>query len=404
MILMPWRTTVVEQRMGFLVDWQRREYSLAELCRQYEISRPTAYKWIERYEVEGVEGLQDRSRAAYEHPNEVSEAVEKQFLAVRGKYPLWGARKIRAHLTRNGCSGPVPAASTIGAMLQSHGLTVSQKRNSKAPSRTEPLGHADAPNRVWCADFKGWFYTGDGKRCDPLTITDGYSRYLLRCQAVKGEDTLHSKPVFEAAFREYGLPERMRTDNGAPFGSNGDLGLTGLSVWWIKLGIRPERIRRGKPQENGRHERMHRTLKQATASPPGRNRREQQVRFDRFREEYNKVRPHEALGQVPPAEYYEDSPRQYPVRLAEVEYDNDLEVRWVEQGGRIRWHGERIFVSHALEREPVGLKQIGEQAWEMYFKDYVLGVVEDGRTCLWTLEKWARRKGRRGEAGVATTC
>lgn len=393
MIRMPWKArTVVEQRLRFVMDWQQNEFSLAELCRQHEITRQTGYKWLERYEAEGLDGLRDRSRAPHAHPNEIGEGTEEQILAVRGKYPLWGARKIRAHLLRLGCSGPVPATSTIGLVLKSHGLTVSRKGRGKAARRSEPLAHADGPNRVWCTDFKGWFRTGDGRRCDPLTITDGYSRYLLRCQAVKGEDTLHAKPVFEAAFREFGLPERMRTDNGAPFGSQGDVGLTGLAVWWIKLGIYPERIRPGKPQENGRHERMHLTLKQATATPPARSRREQQRWFDRFRQEYNEERPHEALGQVPPAEFYVPSGRQWPARLPEVEYGKDLEVRWVEQGGRIRWRGQRVFVSHALEGEPVGLEQVGPQAWRMYFSFYVLGVVEGERTRLWTPEQWRRRQ------------
>jgi transposase InsO family protein len=390
---MPWKVDdVVEQRFRFITDWQRQEVSLAELCRQHRIVRQTGYKWLDRYAGEGLDGLRDRSRAPHEHPNEVEETTELQILAVRAKYPLWGARKIRAHLLRTGCSGPVPATSTIGVILKSNGLTVAQKRRQKTPRRSEPLVHADCPNRVWCADFKGWFRTGDGTRCDPLTITDGHSRYLLRCQAVKGEDTLHAKPVFEAAFREYGMPERLRTDNGAPFGSSGDTGLTALAVWWIKLGIYPERIRPGKPQDNGRHERMHLTLKQATASPPARSWREQQGRFDRFRQEFNHERPHEALGQVPPAVLYEPSGRVWPTRLPEIAYDPDFEVRRVEQGGRIRWRGNRVFVSHALQGEVVGLKLIGAAAWQMNFSFYELGVVGGERTRLWTPEQWRERQ------------
>ncbi len=389
---MPWKVEcVVEQRMRFILEWQQEEFSLAELCRQHHISRQTGYKWLERFEVEGLEGLRDRSRAPHEHPNEVSEAIERQILAVRGKYLLWGARKVRAHLLRKGCSGAVPAASTIGLILKSHGLTVVRKGRPRRGPRGEPLAQADAPNRIWCADFKGWFRTGDGTRCDPLTITDGHSRYLLRCQAVKGEDTLHAKPVFEAAFREYGLPDRMRTDNGVPFGSNGSTGLSALAVGWIKLGIYPERIRPGKPQDNGRHERMHLTLKQATATPPAWSWREQQRRFDRFREEYNQERPHEALGQVPPASCYQPSERSWPTRLPEIAYDPDFEVRRVEQGGQIRWRGQKVFVSHALAGEPVGLKQIGSAAWQMQFSLYGLGVVEGERTRLWTPEQWRRR-------------
>jgi putative transposase len=388
---MPWKVNdVVEQRHRFIVEFQRGECGLAELCRQYQITRQTGYKWLERFEKEGLEGLADQSRAPHHHPNQVSEAVELRIIGLRAKFPLWGARKIGARL-RNGGGEQTPANSTIGSILKSHGLTVGRKRRERAPRRSEPLAHADEANRVWCADFKGWFRTGDGVRCDPLTISDGHSRFLLRCQAVAGEDTLHAKPVFEAAFREYGLPERLRTDNGAPFASAGDTGLSALAVWWIRLGIYPERIRPGKPQENGRHERMHLTLKQATASPPGKNRRDQQRRFDHFRKEYNEQRPHEALGMVPPATIYVPSQRLWPNRLAEVAYDQDREVRRVEQGGRIRWHGNRVFVSHSLVGEPVGLKQVGEEAWEVNYSFYWLGVVESERTRLWTPEQWRVR-------------
>jgi putative transposase len=395
---MAWKVDgVVEQRLRFIMEWQQGEFGLAELCRQHQITRPTGYKWIERYEAEGLEGLRDRSRAPHEHPNQVGEAVEQHILALKAKYGLWGARKIRARLLNGGTKG-VPAASTIGALLRSHGLTVGRKKRSKAPPRNEPLAEADSPNVVWAADFKGWFRTGDGARCDPLTITDGHSRYLLRCQAVKGEDTVHAKPVFEAAFREYGLPRRMRTDNGAPFGSNGDTGLTGLAVWWIKLGIYPERIRPGKPQENGRHERMHLTLKQATASPPARNLRQQQQRFDEFRQEYNEERPHEALGQAPPGSVYTASGRLWPSRVPEVNYGPDEEVRWVDGGGRIRWQGRRVFISHALAGEPVGLQQIGADAWRIDFSFYPLGIAEGKRTRLWTPEQWRNRE----DAGAAS--
>ena len=388
---MPWKVDdVVEQRYRFIVEWQRGELDLAELCRQFQISRQTGYKWIERYEGNGLEGLQDRSRAPHAHPNEVAGAVEDRIVGVRAKYPLWGARKIRAYLEREG--GMPPATSTIGEILKARGLTVARKRRERRPRRSDPLMHAEGANWVWCADFKGWFRTGDGRRCDPLTITDAYTRYLLRCQAVKAEDTLHAKPVFEAAFREYGLPARIRTDNGAPFASNGDTGLSALAVWWIKLGIYPERIRPGKPQENGRHERMHLTLQQATASPPAANWRQQQQRFDRFRQQYNHERPHEALGMMAPGQIYEASGQPWPSRLPEMTYDPDWGVRRVGEGGRIRWQGGRVFVSHALEGETVGLKPIGEQAWELYFSFYPLGVAEGKRSRLWTPEQWRSRQ------------
>jgi putative transposase len=389
---MPWKVNgVVEQRLQFILEWQHQEAGLAELCRRFEISRPTAYTWLARYQTAGLDGLQDRSRAPRSHPNQVSERVEGQILEIRAKYPLWGARKIRSLLLRRGCRGPVPAASTIGLILKENGLTVAQRPHARAPQRTAPLREPDCANRVWCADFKGWFRTGDGRRCYPLTITDAYSRYLLRCQRVRAEDTRHARPVFETAFREFGLPERMRTDNGSPFGSNGDSGLTALAVWWIKLGIWPERIRPGQPQENGRHERMHLTLKQATALPPAGTGRQQQWRFDRFRREYNEERPHEGLGQGTPAEFYERSLRPFPARVPEVTYGPQEQVRTVDKAGQLGWRGKAIFVSHALWGEPVGLEPIAPGAWRAHFSFYELGVLEEGRTRLWTPEHWRKR-------------
>jgi transposase InsO family protein len=230
---------------------------------------------------------------------------------------LFGGRgRSSAYLEREESRSAVPAVSTIGNVLKANGLTIPPKKRRRGRPTQQPLAHATEANRVWCADFKGWFRSGNGDRIDPLTISDAYSRYLLRCQAVRAADFGPSKPIFEAAFREYGLPDRIRTDNGAPFASNGESGLTGLSVWWIKLGIVPERIEPGKPQQNGRPERMHRTLKQATASPPASNRRAQQKRFDQFRVEYNEHRPHQALGQVTPGSCYAPSARLYPRRVA----------------------------------------------------------------------------------------
>jgi putative transposase len=377
---MPWKEHgVMEERFRFVEEWRSGDWNVAELCRFYEVSRTTGYKWVGRYEVGGLEALHDVSRAAHRHPNAISPEMEDWVIAMREKHPSWGAPKIRARLER-GCPGQrLPAESTIGAILKRNGLTVPRKRRRRSRPASEPLAHAGAPNTVWCADYKGWFRTGDGTRIDPLTISDAYSRYLFRCQALKAADYAHSKPVFEAAFREYGLPERLRTDNGAPFGSNGESGLTGLMVWWIKLGIVPEHIAPGKPQQNGRHERMHRTLKQETASPPAANRRAQQERFDQFRQEYNEERPHEALGQKTPATYYQASPRAYPGRLRAVEYPSDWDVRCVSPGGRMRWLGEYVFVSHGLDGERVGLEQIEERRWRVWFSFYEIGVLDGAK-------------------------
>ena len=366
----------MEERFRFVEEWESGDWTMAELCRFYGVCRGTGYKWLERYEAGGLEALRDQSRAPHQHPNAIGAEMEDLVIGVREQHPSWGAPKIHARLERDHGDKEIPAESTIGAILKRNGLTVSRKRRRTSRRGSEPLAHAGESNTVWCADYKGWFRTKDGTRIDPLTITDAYSRYLFRCQALDAPDYVHSKPVFEAAFREYGLPARMRTDNGAPFGSNGESGLTGLSVWWIKLGIVPERIVPGKPQQNGRHERMHRTLKQETASPPASNRRRQQERFDRFRREYNEERPHEALEQKPPATYYRDSPRAYPERLREVEYPDDWEVRRIGGGGQIRWCSDYVFVSHALQGERVGLEQIDDEHWRVWFSFYQIGTLD----------------------------
>lgn len=246
---------MLEQGWEFVQEWLRGDWSKAELCREFGVSRRTGYKWMARYEEGGMEALSDRSRAPQGHRKAVSEQMQERIVEMRAAHPSWGAPKIRARLGQLSGAERVPAESTIGEILKRHGLTVRRRQRRQSRPSEQPLAHAGAANQVWCADFKGWFRTQDGKRIDPLTITDAYSRYLLRCQAVRAADALHSQAVFTAAFREYGLPERIRTDNGAPFASNGESGLSTLSVWWIKLGIVPERIAPGRPRRRGGHRR-----------------------------------------------------------------------------------------------------------------------------------------------------
>jgi len=369
----------MEERFRFVQECKSEEYSFAELCRRYEVSRKTGYKWLGRYESDNVEGLRDRSRAPDRHPNEVVQEVAAAVVNLRRQHPYWGPAKLRARLQREAPEVVWPSRSTIGELLKRAGLTVPRKHRRHAPASASPLQHADGANRVWCADFKGWFRCGDGSRCDPLTITDGYSRYLLRCQAVDDLTEASVRGVMEAAFREYGLPQAMRTDNGEPFASVGLAGLSHLSVWWIKLGIRPERIPPGKPQHNGRHERMHRSLKEATTKPPAAHLRGQQQAFDRFREEYNQQRPHAALNMKTPADFYAVSERSYPSRLAEPEYGDDWEVRRVRQCGRLRWWSESVFVGKALEGQSVGLQPIGDGLWRVWFFQYPLGILDERR-------------------------
>ena len=367
----------MEERFKFIQEYENEEESFAELCRRYGVSRKTGYKWVERYGAEGLDGLRDPSRAADYHPNEVLQEVADEVLDMRRRHPHWGPAKLRVRLQREAPEIIWPAASTIGEMLKRAGLTVRRKHRRRATPSQSPLSHAAAANQVWSADFKGWFRCGDGSRCDPLTRSDGYSRFLLRRQALEGTAERSAQGVMEAAFREYGLPEAMRTDNGEPFGSVGLGGLSRLSVWWIKLGIRPERIRPGKPQQNGRHERMHRSLKQATAQPPAVNLRRQQESFDRFRQEYNWERPHEALQMKTPAELYLPNGRSYPTRLAEPEYCGEWEVRSVGPCGTMRWRNEKPFVSKVLGGELIGLEPVDDGEWKLWFFGHPLGIFDE---------------------------
>jgi len=369
--------SVLEERLQFIEECKSREWSMAEVCRRFEISRKTGYKWLSRYESGGMEALKDGSHAPLHNPRQVLEEVEDAIVEARGKHAHWGPVKLRAWLDRTRPETQWPAPSTIGEILHRHGLAVPLKKRPKAAPNSEPLKHAVGPNLVWCADFKGWFHCQDGSRCDPLTITDAYSRFLLRCQAAKHPDTWYTKPLFEATFREYGLPECIRIDNGAPFASVGIGGLSELSVRWIKLGIRPERIEPGKPSQNGRHERMHRTLKQETIQPVRANLREQQKAFDQFRQEYNFERPHQALQGKTPAECYEDSPRPYRSRIRPVEYPAGFAVRRVGDSGQIRWNSAYVFVGRALRGEPIGLELLDDGKWRVWFSFYELGTFDE---------------------------
>ncbi len=374
---MPWKETrVMDERMQFVVMYLEHEWDMASLCRHFGVSRKTGYKWISRYIEAGPVGLIDQSRAPLSHRFGVSEESVAGIIAARQDHPTWGPRKLRAWLTRHYPDVVWPAGSTIGEILRRHGLTIPRRRSRKGTPYTEPLQHCDHPNAVWSADFKGWFVTGDGRRCDPLTITDNYSRYLLRCQAVKATGHELVQPIFEAAFREYGLPNAIRTDNGPPFATTTVGSLSRLSIWWLKLGIVPERIAPGKPAQNGRHERMHRTLKQETASPPKQTWGQQQLAFDRFRQEYNHDRPHESIDDDIPANRYHASSKNYPLVVPAMTYPDDMVVRWVHAQGDLRWNNHQIYLSETLAGEPVGLRQTDNDRWDLYFATIKLAVLD----------------------------
>lgn len=374
---MPWKVSgVMAERARFVLEYERGEVSMAELCRVSGVSRKTGYKWCERFEREGLEGLRDLERGAKRHPNQTPREIEERILELRRAHMHWGARKLLERLQRGQGLVAWPAASTIGEILKRAGLVRERRVRRKTPPYTQPFAAADGPNRVWCADFKGWFRAGDGERIDPLTISDAHSRYLLRCQAVKKTDTEAVRGICEAAFREYGLPWAIRTDNGPPFASRAVAGLSPLAVYWMKLGIVPERIEPGHPEQNGRHERLHRTLKEETASPAAANGRSQQRAFDRFRREYNEERPHEALGQRTPASVYELSPRPYPERLQEPDYDEGLVVRRVYPHGQFQWQGHVVFLSKTLAGERVALEPLDERFWCVYFAQFPIAIFD----------------------------
>src|SRR5216684_2969061 len=370
---MPWKTSsVMEEKLRFVFEHELRERTMTELCERYEITRQSGYVWLRRYHEAGAAGLIAHSCAAHRHRNQMPEEIEQRVLELRQAHMRWGPRKLKRILERDEPGRNWPAASTIGALLQREGLVVPRRKRVRTAPYTEPLAHADGANHVWCADFKGWFRTADGERIDPLTISDAHSRYLLRGQAVEKTDTARVQAIFEAAFREYGMPAAIRTDNGAPFASSAVGGLSRLAVWWMKLGIVPERIQAGHPEQNGRHERMHRTLKQETAQPAAANRRAQQRAFDRFREEYNEQRPHEALGMQTPALLYEPSPRAYPARVPEPEYPASMLVRSVHHQGQIRWKKHDVVLSQVLWGERVGLLPVDERWFTIYFAQFAI--------------------------------
>lgn len=385
---MPWKaSSVVDERMRFVVEHEEGLNTMTELCQIYGIARETGYYWLRRYREGGLEGLRDLGRAPHRHPNQTPEEVEQAVVDLRRAHMSWGPRKLKAVLQRDDPGRVWPAASTIGTLIARECLVTGRKQRRRAPPYTQPFASASAPNRVWCADFKGWFRTADGTRIDPLTISDAHSRYLLRCQAVEKTDRQRVQAVFEAAFREYGLPEAIRSDNGAPFASRAIAGLSRLAVWWMKLGIVPERIAAGHPEQNGRHERMHRTLKQETASPPAANRRAQQRAFHRFRHEYNQQRPHQALDMQTPSALYQPSLRRFPARLSEPEYGSSMRVRRVQKHGAFSWKHQDVFLSEVLWGERIALLPVDERYFTLYFAQFPIARFDSRRLLALPLPK-----------------
>ena len=375
---MPWKESkTMDLRVQLIHDHEGGE-SISALSEIYGVARKTIYKWLERHDAAGVAGLADRSRAPQHCPHKLSADVIAEIIAARQRWN-WGPRKLRVKLAAAQPKITWPADSTIGEVLKRAGLTHRRKPRVRTPPYGQPFASIDAANQTWCADFKGWFRTADGTRCDPLTITDAHSRYLLRCQITPKADSIHVAAIFDAAFREYGLPLVIHTDNGVPFASCAPGGLSRVSMRWVKLGIVPQRSRPASPQDNGRHERMHATLKQATLQPPERTARRQQSAFDRFRHEYNQDRPHEALDDATPASCYTASCRQMPRRVPELDYGDDVMVRRISQQGSLKVNGERTFVSEIFAHEWMGLRALDERYAEVLYGPVTVGFLDTFR-------------------------
>ena len=373
---MPWKaTSAMDERIRFIAEVLRGEEPMTVLCARFGISRETGHKWKRRYLALGAAGLVERSRAPVHPGRATPEEISEQLIALRRERPYWGARKLLAVLRRQHPEEAWPAASTATDILRRAGLVEGRRRRRRAVSVEQSFLPVEVPNDTWGVDFKGWFRTRDGTRCDPLTVTDVHSRFVLATR-IMPERVDPVRAALDDLFRSYGLPRAIRSDNGSPFGSTGAAGLTRLSAHWAKLGIRLEFITPGQPQQNGRHERFHRTLKAETARPPAASRDEQQARFDAFRHDYNHNRPHEALGQQMPAEHYRPSPRPMPERIPEPWYDPDHDIRRVRPSGEIKWKGDLIFVSQALAGEPVGIVEIAEDHWLLRFAGLDLGIID----------------------------
>jgi putative transposase len=371
---MPWRhTSPLDQKTQFIADYLRRTLSITELCELYSVSRKTGYKWIERSLTSAPSGLEDRSRKPCSSPTQTPQHIVDAFIELRCRHPSWGAKKLLSILQKRHPSWALPGRSTVCDILRRHGLVPKKRHKRHIGHPGKPTTLIAAPNDVWSADFKGQFKTGDGLYGYPLTVADGYSRFLLGCQALSSTRVAEAKPVFTRLFKELGLPKRIRTDNGVPFATNTLGRLSQLSAWWVRLGILPEFIEPGKPPQNGRHERMHRTLKAETTRPPARTRRAQQSKFDHFREEFNCQRPHEALDMRTPAACDEPSPRKMPNKPPPLEYPDRFEVRYVSANGGIRWNHQWVNVSHVCVGEYVGLEEIDDGVWNVYFGPLKLG-------------------------------
>lgn len=376
---MPFKETCpMEERIALLRDYETGVFTVSDLCERYGISRETFYVWKRRRESGAKDWFEAKSHAVASCPHATDERLAGRIAATRRRFPYFGPKKIKAFLEREAPDIYWPAASTIGDILKREGLIAPPRRGRCRLDQGTSVTAATRPNEEWAIDFKGWFRTNDGRRCDPLTITDTASRYLIELRIVE-PNGMSVRGALERVFADIGLPAAMRSDNGAPFGSTGPGGLSALSVWWLKLGVEPRYGRPASPQDNARHERMHRTLKGQTSQPPATTLRQQQARFDRFRRHYNEERPHEALDQTPPALRWRAPVRALPRRLDDPWYDADHQVRRVRPNGTIKWRGEEVFIGEALIGELIGLAEHESGGAIARFYNRDLGVIDRER-------------------------
>lgn len=375
---MPWmETSPMEQRERFIRDHRLALYAMVELCTRYGISRKTGYKWLGRFEDAGRQGLQERSRAPHACPHRIAEEVAALLCAARRQHPSWGPAKLLDWLRPRHPSVDLPAISTAGDLLARRGLVKHRRRRRHYQHPGVVPATTTQPNDLWTADFKGHFRTRDGLYCYPLTIADQHTRYLLACHGLLSTKGHGVRPVFEQLFREYGLPRAIRTDNGVPFATTGSPGLSQLNVWWLRLGIQHQRILPAHPQQNGAHERMHKTLKGEAIRPPRATLALQQRAFTAFRRLYNDERPHQALHGRPPAALYRPSPRAYPAVLPSIEYPGHFIVKRVTNAGTVRFKKRLVFIANALKQHPIGLEEVADGIWSIYFCRVLLGRIDE---------------------------
>jgi len=374
---MPWKViNQMDIKIELIKDWNAGHFSITDLSQKYMVSRPTVYKWLKRYRQFGIEGLQEQSRAPKQCPHRTSREILDIVIKEKLKNRKRGPRKVRAQLKRKHPKLELPAVSTIGYWFKKEGLVEKRKKRLRVPPYTQPFGKCNAPNDIWSIDYKGQFRMKNGHVCYPLTVSDNYSRFLLGCKALEGPRYEPTHKCMQSIFREYGLPDAIRSDNGVPFAGKSIGGLSRLMIWWILLGIIPERIRKGCPQENGRHERMHRTLKSDVLNPIAGNLRAQQKAFDLYRHDYNHERPHESLDDQTPGDCYKQSNRPYVEHPHKPDYGQDYLVRQVRHCGEIKFMGRLFLITHLLAGLPVGLKEIDDGLWQLQFSFYALGSID----------------------------